>query len=313
MRRNKTILILLVILLALTGVFVLRSSVQLTPSDQELYKEQLGSVEMDGVSEMRLQQGEEALTLTKEGDGRWSSDGYLVDPNKVLDLLQAVISPNDVTIISESTESHERLGIDEAQATVAVLQTTADEHELWLTAADRQGLYVRYPGEERVFLVEEAPLQATSLVLEDWIDTDIVRIPRSHIATLTLTSNEEAFSLEQRDGSWFMAGEDRALDTSSFGSLLSSLAAFTSQGLVDEEDTYEDTAYLTIEVQPLEGDVVELAFYRGEEAVKVEHNRRKGAFALSEGAAENLEISRNDLAYMAGEETASQDETEESE
>lgn len=150
---------------------------------------------------------EPVATLVRGADGSWSiaeKDGYAADVEKVR---QTLISLAEARIVEPKTANpdfYDRLGVegveDEAAGGVAVMLTGADT-PVNVIVGDSEGasqVYVREADQAQSFLVDRNPDAGSETT--DWLATEILAIPGSRMARVTVTHPDgETVSVSKAD------------------------------------------------------------------------------------------------------------------
>ena len=146
-------------------------------------------------------------TLVRGEDGSWSvaeKDGYPADVEKVR---QTLISLAEARIVEPKTANpdfYDRLGVegveDEAAGGLAVMLTGADT-PVNVIVGDTEGtsqVYVREADQAQSFLVDRNPDAGSETT--DWLATEILAIPGSRMARVTVTHPDgETVSVSKAD------------------------------------------------------------------------------------------------------------------
>ena len=137
---------------------------------------------------------EPVATLTRGEDGSWSvaeKDGYPADVEKVRQTLIGLAEARIVEPKTANPDFYDRLGVegveDGAAGGVAVMLTGADT-PVNVIVGDTEGtsqVYVRGADEAQSFLVDRNPDVGSETT--DWLATEILAIPGSRMARVTVT------------------------------------------------------------------------------------------------------------------------------
>ena len=150
---------------------------------------------------------EPVATLVRGEDGSWSvaeKDGYPADVEKVR---QTLISLAEARIVEPKTANpdfYDRLGVEgveyEAAGGLAVMLTGADT-PVSVIVGDTEGtsqVYVREADQAQSFLVDRNPDAGSETT--DWLATEILAIPGSRVARVTVTHPDgETVSVSKAD------------------------------------------------------------------------------------------------------------------
>ena len=165
--------------------------------------------ELDRISQVSVvgAGSDPVATLVRGEDGSWSvaeKDGYPADVEKVR---QTLISLAEARIVEPKTANpdfYDRLGVegveDEAAGGLAVMLTGADT-PVNVIVGDTEGtsqVYVREADQAQSFLVDRNPDAGSETT--DWLATEILAIPGSRVARITVTHPDgETVSVSKAD------------------------------------------------------------------------------------------------------------------
>jgi hypothetical protein len=295
MGNRKTLVRLFLIVVILMGLLVARDWWEGRDSgESEEYEAVVEGLTADQVDRVKIE-GEESLELQKENN-TWLVDGYVAEAQTVDELIGALLKPTSVQVVAETATTHEDLGVNEALRTLITLAAGDGEKVFWVGTSSGDGRYVRFEGSDKVYLVDGVPFSGTSVTAADWVETTLVEIPQDTIEKIEIIRGRQTLVLEQREGSWFVAGSEEAIDESGIGAVLGSLASLTTQGLAEDQEM--DVLAPRVRMLVTAGnDEVEVAFSNAAEEGMgfVTASNRKGIFRVAESVVENFEIERSEL------------------
>jgi hypothetical protein len=294
MTRNKQLLVLLVIMFGLVGVLVLRSNIQLEPTDTEHFTARRGGGTSERVAAISLVNQAGALELVQE-NGIWMADELPVDRQKVDLMLASIFTPQKIVIVSETGEQHEKLGVTDELGTKVTIRQAAGDLVLVIGNPGQDGRYVRFSDEERVFLVPGMPRESILTTISDWVDRVLTRIPQSSLKLVQVTRGQDVLTLRQEESSWYVGEGNEAIDTTNINSVFNTLTSFVTQGLAETEPS--GNPYMQVTLERDGAGVINLDFYQSqtEGEVVVKSSERAGFYVISEATAENFEIDETDL------------------
>jgi hypothetical protein len=300
MQRNKAIRNLFIVLVLLVMVLVGKDYLPKRPTEKDAFVESISGFGVQGVSLLTLSQGEESLSLIKDG-GNWEVDKYAADVRQINNMLEAILEPVGVELVSETNQRHETLGVSD-NAPILTIGTATDELLVYLGMTTTGGRYVRLEGQDRVYLVDGLTINMSSTNIADWVDKTIISVDEKAVSRITITQPLITTVLEQREGEWYEAESSVALDRTGFSAMLNTLKSFVTQGLFDtesEENSYTQRPEIGIVIERNGLDAVELAFYRGEDDALVSSSEREGRYIISSSLMDNFALSDDDLVEKA--------------
>jgi hypothetical protein len=295
MGNRKTLVRLFLIVVILMGLLLARDWWEGRDSGESgEYEAIVEGLTADQVDRVKIE-GEESLELQKENN-TWLVDGYVAEAQTVDELIGALLKPTSVQVVAETATTHEGLGVNEALRTLITLGAGDREKVFWVGTSSGDGRYVRFEGSDKVYLVEGVPFSGTSVTVADWVETMIVQIPQDTIEKIEIIRGRQTLVLEQREGEWFVAGSEEAIDESGIGAVLGSLASLTTQGLAEDQVANMPPPRVRVMVTR-QGDATEIAFADGpnEGMAQAAVEGRKGIFTIADSVVENFEIERSEL------------------
>lgn len=294
-KRNKTIGILAVVLLVLVGVMFLKDYLPQGETTKDEYVANTAQLSAEQVEEIVVSQGEEEVVLSNDG-GEWMAQGYVADKELIKDMLLALSEPGKVQLVSETNARHDALGVTN-EASKLTIRSPGSELVLFMGESGKGGRYVRFEGQDKVYVIEGLTSVMSSTDAADWVSKTVVEVDESNVTKVKVVQATGTVELEQRDGDWYELGDETPLDRTKFSAMLNTLNSFVTQGLVskEDEDGYAAKAVVTVEVIEKGKDPIELAFYEGEEDAVVTSSAKVGKFVISTSLLDTFKISRDDL------------------
>jgi hypothetical protein len=190
------------------------------------------SLDRAAVDTITITHGTDTIRLVKAG-ARWRVNGFDASPSAVTELLAAVsdtAAPSE--LIAESATSHERLGIDSAQAKridVKAGATTAVAYLVGKRGSNWESAYLRRPGDNAVYQVRGRLVELTERRVDDWRDKRIVEAEPDSITGLEIGRGKATYTLTRRDSAWAL-GDGAAADSTRVASLLSQFRNLDASG-----------------------------------------------------------------------------------
>lgn len=183
------------------------------------------------VDSIVIEKSAEQLTL-RRGDGGWTVNGYRADSAAVSSFLalfgQEV--PADLTAMNPS--SHERLEVDEALGRrVLIFQEGDRSSELIVgkRGASFQNVYVRRPGQDRVYEVQANLSTHVDRALDDWRSKRVAFIEADSVGEVTIRRDGESMTIRRASDSTWTVNSAEA-DAAEVRRLLDLLAPLNAAG-----------------------------------------------------------------------------------
>lgn len=281
MGKNKTIGILLSVLLIMIGFWFLRD--YLKPKDDTIdnYLKQTAGLSTDQVSQVVVEKAENKLALKKESLG-WQVETYKANQESVNQLIKNLLTPDSPELVAETNAQHKNLGVDNDNGT-KITFSNGEKQVVWVVgnpAAD--GFYVKFNDGDAVYLVKGIPTTAVDAAIGSWLDKTLAQIQESALKTMSITDkNGKTIKLVRTGGDWFEEGKQTALDPEPLTPLLTKLAALTTQGLVEDEKSIGKTPVLVLKLDLDGGGTQTLTAYtNGESGYALENSDRPGKFLI---------------------------------
>ncbi len=150
---------------------------------------------------------ESVATLQRGDDGTWTvaeKNGYPADATKVRRALIALAESRIVEPKTANPDFYDRLGVEDVVGDdaggLSVTLTGADP-PVAVIVGDSEGAsqrYVREPGQAQSFLIDRDPEVGDETT--DWLDTELLAIPGSRVARVTVTHPDgEVVSVSKAD------------------------------------------------------------------------------------------------------------------
>ena len=249
---NRILIVILVLQLGLAAI-VLWPRRATTEEGQSLFPDleanRVVRVTISGADGSRIE-------LAKDG-GDWvlpEADGYPVQSSEVLAMLAKIAGLRTGQPVTETSGSHERLGVaDEAfERRVEITLDDGTRHTLYVGTSPTFGAaHVRAAGQDEVYLASNLSASDVGVLATDWSDRVYLSIPQDQVRRLNLQNQNGEFTFVRLDGggeltpaqeTWSMAdlAEDETLNTSAVQTLLSRAS---SVNLLHPLGTEEKAAY----------------------------------------------------------------------
>ncbi len=244
MKRNSTILLAILALLAIATFFVLRQPGEQSVSDST--GGPLVTYDSAAVDKMEIRSNNGTVTLEKQG-GKWmitSSMKYAADEASVT---TAVGKGKDLKITNTVSTNPAKQGVYAVDSTGTLVQVFANNNQV---AAFRVGkpssswteTYARREGSNEVYSVDGVLSTTFLKAANDWRDKTIFKTDQSKIREVKFQFpaiggyGDTTFTLTKKDSVNWVIGSDSTIN-SNVTSFLSSLANFQSDEFVDSAIT----------------------------------------------------------------------------
>ena len=297
MKRNKTILVLVIVFVILVSYLVGKQYLPQGDGVESLYNQSVEYVDQEAVNNIVIIDDEENVEINLI-DGKYIVDGYEADVELIGELLSLILSPEDVEQVSETNIRHEPLGVTNGAPKI-VLSTSDSELSVFLGTSTGMGRYLRIEGQDAVYLIDGLTAAMTSLELTSWVENTLTAIDENNIKSVVV-SGAGNLSIEQREGEWYENEGDGIINKASINSFINTLVLFETQGLLanDSEEVYPTSPSMSILIEVAGGDNVELLFYEGDNDVLVTNSNREGQYVISNALMNSLNIDKDDLVIV---------------
>jgi uncharacterized protein DUF4340 len=190
----------------------------------------LAAVAADSADTIVVAAPAETITVIRTAGG-WTANGFPGSAAAVTELLTALRDSTPAELVSQSTGSFGRLGMDSTMAR-RVRVSRGAEILLDVLVSDRgpdgQSAYVRLPGDSAVYA---QPGQLGTLVrrgLDDWRDKTVAVITPDSVGEVELVRGTRRTVLQRRESSWRHG--TGAADTAAVARLLERYRTVTAAG-----------------------------------------------------------------------------------
>jgi hypothetical protein len=299
MNSNKTILTLLLVIVVLGAAFALQQWLaQRGGQENSMYFESIEGFAKENISEITLAKGDQALQARKENE-QWKSDQAFIDATLMQSLLENLLNPEDMLLISQNTQQHASYEVTAENATIAMLKNPSGEKKFYIGSPESGNYYVRIDGTDEVWGVEEMPSQVFDVTLAQWLDKKLLAVDEQNITTLVIDKSGNLITLQQRDNSWFVDGGEQPLDKTSFSDLLMQLESLVATGMIADEQLGDfptnPSLKLIVNTQGATPTTIEL--FTGKDTIMAKVVDRPGNFEISQSTFDDLNLNRSDLLF----------------
>ena len=221
----------------------------------------LAQADVDSIS---LIKGADSIVLTKQASTGWTANGQRAAPAGVADLFRALRDSERPEIVAQDSSSYARLQVDSAQGRWLRLYR-GGKPAVTLVFGGRgsqyQSVYLRRPGDSRVYLWHGSLAGLVDRRADDWRDKRIATLEPDSIAALDVARGKDRYTLRRAGKTWTLDGA--APDSGAVARYLERLKSIMASGFAtpreaDSTRRVRPTRRLT--VRGGHGVLVELAF-----------------------------------------------------
>ena len=315
MNTNKTLQNLLIATVVLIGFIGLRSYMRSNQAAKTSPLAEAITVSSDDITSVDLSSSVASISAEVTNDV-WKQGNYYLKSGTMTSLIKALTEVESAKLVAKTNSRHENLGVTEALATRVSLMSGDSSTDILVGAPAGTDYHVRLADSDEVYAVAGIANDITNVSLENWVEDNIIVEDRNTITNVNLADGGVTLSLNQSEGEWSLAGDERKIEADSISTLnrsLSSMAA--TEVVIDNEDrrsNYPQFSSQTIEVmyQGVEEPVV-FSFYQGETDYYVTVSNRAADFIVNNSVVENIFVSEADITFKAdveedGEEASSE-------
>src|SRR3989441_8422905 len=160
-----------------------------------------------------ITRGADTALLAKGTDTAWTVNGYAASRQAVTDLFAALRDSTPAELAAESPGSFARLGVDSMGG--RWIRVAGGGRPLVTLITGQNGpafgtLYVRKPGDTRVFLWRGRSLPGPTSRVDDWRDKRIADVEPDSVRAFEIARGKERYALERRDRRWTITGRGPA-------------------------------------------------------------------------------------------------------
>ena len=178
--------------------------------------------------------GEQSVELARDGDG-WTVNGYPADTVLVGAASSGMDTARMGRLVARSATNHARLGVaDDSTRLVEVVPTSGPAISFLLGGRGLEGRYVRFPGENDVFVVANESVATLDGTVEEWRDRIVAAVDTASVTRILVQRSDEgqtALARTEADSAtveWI--GDGEAADAVVVGTLLESVAELSADG-----------------------------------------------------------------------------------
>lgn len=186
------------------------------------------------------------IRLARAGDG-WAlpeADGYPVEEGKVPPLLDKLAGLTTARLVTQTSGSHERLGVaeDSYERLVEFELDDGSRHRLYVGTSPSFGaVHIRADGQDEVYLATNLSTSDVGVQATDWTGRNYLTVPRDEVVALTLENKNGRFEFTKEGDAWTMQGlaAGETLDGTTIQTLLSRATSVTMLRPLGKEEKAE--------------------------------------------------------------------------
>lgn len=175
------------------------------------------------------------VELRRHDDG-WTVNGYPADTARVHEILTGLDTARVARLAARSAANHARLGVAEDSARLVEIGRTSEPAvRFYLGSRGRDGRFVRFAGEDEVYVVLEASVGMLDRGVDDWRDRLVAALDTGSVIRITIERGDEAGravlareELDTETSAWVENGA--AADSVAVESLLRAVADLRADG-----------------------------------------------------------------------------------
>ena len=152
------------------------------------------------------------VTLTRGGDGcvMPDADGFPCNVELFTSLIDKVIAVDTGNLVTESSDSHRRLQVHEAEfeRLLEIELLSGSKHKLYLGSSPRlRAVHVRADDQSEAYVTPAVSTFDAPADAKTWIETNYFTIPEREVLEVTLENAQGRFELSRdAEGNWSMKG-----------------------------------------------------------------------------------------------------------
>jgi hypothetical protein len=239
----------------------------------------------ESATSITIRKGSDELVASKDAELGWHLESPVVGPvdsNISRTLLTQLEDLEVESVVSSQPDRYPTFQVDSTQATYMRIEGE-EPIEMWIgkTGPDFQSRYIRFGGDDRVYLAQSVPSNAPDV--DRWRDKELWSFPRASIKSITVTRPDESYTLESDPEGWKIvkpAGLSTA-DSTEVSRYLGRIATVKGDGFLMDLDQAQ--------VSDSIDHSVEVTLTNGESAKLEIHERSEDAAGLVSGSGRSHE------------------------
>ncbi len=277
--QNKTLWLLGTILAILTLFWGVKTYLPKYNKPSSPYAEKVKPYDKSSVRSIVIKNSECSVELKKEGED-WKVNGKKADKSKIDDLVNQLIPPIFPDIIAKTDKRYHEFNLTSDKA----IRITFDDKLTWFIGKSTgSNVYVRFDGDNTVYLLKSGISSNFSTDNSDWYDKTIVAFDQTKATKITLKERTNTLVLVKKENKWTEEGSKREAKKDKVDSVLSQVSNLTAQSLYEskKEQVYPTAPTFTLIVE-YDGKSETLELYKGSSDFLVKRSSDKEQFVVSE-------------------------------
>lgn len=290
--KNKTLKYIIIIFLTLLILLALQKYFPLISPKNSDYVKRVSGFNSQKVNSVEIKKGDKSITLQKENNV-WFLDHRKVNSDNVSELLNGIFTQNPPEEISSNGNSHKDLDLTEDLAT----KITVDHKlVLYFGKFDYPASYVRFAGDNTVYMLSNIATSRVSAQSSDWLDKTIVNIDPGKIQKLTFQEINNQTVITRKDNKWILDTTGKEINTDKMNTVLSMLSPMNADSIFNESEGAKYPALPNLIFTVVYDQEKEtLEFTKGESDYLVSRLSDGEKFIISEPTVSKLISAPNDL------------------
>lgn len=290
MKQTSTIGKLVLILGVLLVVILLRDYMPLGKNEVAgEYFQKWNKIEADKITEIAIATEGATLTINKDGSV-WKVENYQADGEAINTWLSKLIKPDSPELISENKENQKKLGFEDKPKTVSLKTGENKTVAVTLGNISGTGRYLKFAGEDKVYLVEGLPTMLDSTKIADWVNKTLTKWEQTEIQKLTVERGKTKATLTQTEGKWFVEGKTEEIDISPLSSMLMNVQSLSTEGLAPDQQMTVKAPEVKVTVTTKDGEtVMSFSPFKDQDYV-VTSSAREGKYLITKSTVDTFKV-----------------------
>lgn len=278
--KNLAIIFLVLIIIYLFNNY--RETVLPKPSP---YLTRIGNLKKESINSFTLSKDKNNLQIIKN-NGVWKAEMKKADGVKIDSFLLPLFPKAEPEAVSESSSKQKDFLLTKELATEVKL---TDKLSLLLGKTSSNGLYVRFPDNNTVFILKGMSETLFSTTPTFWRDKTIVSFNKDKASKLFLDKNGTKIILVNKNKKWVFEDTGKEPDKTKTEALFSAISPLTALDFATKEKaaSYPETPELTLSLEQ-EKTKENLEFYKGENDYLVKRASDGELFTISSSTIDPL-------------------------
>lgn len=242
MKYSKKIIFLLIILLAIIGIYIAKVSYDNKKQNEEANKIQLFKADKKNIDSIEIKNNKGNFSI-KNDNSKFTimNVRYKIDNTSVEDIVSNLCNIEALRLISDKKEDLNRFGLDNPQGQCTIYLKDGTSKKLYLGDSVPGGsAYYVTIGDNKIYTISDTIGKQLLKSLDDVRDKTIV-IADENISGIKISNGNNIIELKSSDGTrWYMVqpyGKSVSADNDKLNSLIYSLKEIYIEGFVEDECT----------------------------------------------------------------------------